>query len=81
MSNSNIGLLTTPADVELEPLQFLRIKEVCKFTGLTRSGIYYLIREGTFPKSVPLGSKSVAWVQSEIKHWQENCIEQRNNAR
>jgi prophage regulatory protein len=78
MKNDDASLLMGEVH---EPHTFLRIQEVCNFTGLTRSGIYYLIREGTFPKAVPLGAKSVAWIQSEIKHWQEKCIAQRSPAR
>lgn len=47
----------------------LRRKEVQVRTGLARSTIYQHIKAGTFPKPVPLGSRAVGWVESEVSHW------------
>lgn len=46
-------------------------------TGLSRSYVYELSKQGKFPKSVKLTEKSVGWVESEVNEW----IEQRINAR
>ena len=47
----------------------LRLKEVRHKTGLGRSTIYRWMDEGSFPKSVRLGARSVAWIESEIDDW------------
>ena len=47
-------------------------------TGLARSSIYKFMNEDRFPRSVSLGSRAVAWIETEIDEWIENKIEQRN---
>ncbi|MFT8245228.1 helix-turn-helix transcriptional regulator [Roseomonas sp. BN140053] len=49
----------------------LRIAEVEKQSGLTRSSIYRRIKEGTFPAPRALGAGQVRWPQSEVTRWQE----------
>lgn len=51
--------------------RFVRLKEVCSLTGLSRSTIYKMTNAGTFPSSVKLGARMTAWLQSEIKIWLE----------
>ena len=50
---------------------FLRINQVITTTGLSRSYIYQLCKEGRFPKPVSLvpGGTSVAWVATEVDDW------------
>ena len=57
----------------------LRRTDVEQRTGLKRSAIYARMKEGAFPKSVPLGGRSVAWVEEEIESWIEGRIEQRQS--
>lgn len=57
--------------------RLLRRPEVEQRTGLKRSSIYSLMKEGAFPQSVALGQRAVAWVDSEISVW----IDERINAR
>ncbi|HIF9464878.1 TPA: AlpA family phage regulatory protein [Photobacterium damselae] len=38
-------------------------------TNLGRSSIYNYMAEGRFPKTVSLGGRAVAWVESEITDW------------
>ena len=47
----------------------IRLDEVRARTGLSRSGIYQKVSEGQFPKPVAIGSRAVAWVESEIAAW------------
>ena len=49
--------------------RFLRLDEVLHVTGIGRNTVYRRIREGTFPKQVKIGPKSVAWRQSDINQW------------
>ena len=47
----------------------LRLPEVKRSTGLSRSTIYLRMAQGTFPKSVPLGPRAIGWLESEIEAW------------
>jgi prophage regulatory protein len=58
--------------------KFLRRPEVEKITGLPRSSIYERMAEGNFPKPVPLGGRSVAWLEAEIIDWQKRRIADRD---
>jgi len=51
----------------LDPI--LRCPEVEAATGLSRSTLYRLIGEGTFPCQIQLGPRAVGWRQSDIKRW------------
>ena len=53
----------------------LRLPEVKKSTGLSRSTIYLRIAEGTFPKAVSLGGRAVGWLEAEIQEWLQQRIE------
>ncbi|PHM53884.1 helix-turn-helix transcriptional regulator [Xenorhabdus sp. KK7.4] len=48
---------------------FIRLPEVQRRTGYSKAWIYKLISAGEFPKQVKLGSRSVAFVESEIDNW------------
>lgn len=52
----------------------LRRKDVQARTGLGRSTIYALIKEGKFPKPIQLTARTVAWTQSSIDEWVEERI-------
>jgi len=49
--------------------RLVRLPEVKQKSGKSRSAIYKGMQDGTFPKSISLGSKSVAWLESEIDAW------------
>lgn len=49
--------------------RLLRLPDVIRITGMGRNTVYTRIKEGTFPKQVKIGPKSVAWRQSEINQW------------
>jgi len=61
-------------------MKIIRLKQVMETTGLARSTIYKFIAAGTFPKSVPLGGKSVGWVDEEIQEWVKAKIDERDAA-
>jgi prophage regulatory protein len=56
---------------------FLRRHAVEARTGLSRSSIYDRVAAGEFPKPVPLGGRSVGWLESEIVEWQKGRIAER----
>ena len=43
-------------------------------TGLSTSTIYRWMSEGTFPKQIQLGSRSVVWLESDVTKWMEDQI-------
>jgi prophage regulatory protein len=49
----------------------IRRKQVQERTGLSRSSIYKLMKEGKFPKSVALSQRSIGWRSSHIDQWLE----------
>ncbi|MCW4148563.1 AlpA family transcriptional regulator [Halomonas sp. 18H] len=61
--------------------RLLRRKEVESRTGKSRSAIYDGIRKGTFPAPVPIGGKSVAWLEEEVESWIANCVAARATQR
>jgi len=60
-------------------MRFLRLKEVMASTGLGRSSIYKFMDEDTFPKTVSLGGRAVAWVESEIEDWMSERLSKRDS--
>jgi prophage regulatory protein len=40
--------------------------------GRITSTLYYFISEGTFPKPVKLGKRTVAWKKSKVDAWIES---------
>lgn len=49
--------------------RLVRLTEVQARVGLSRSTLYSRIQQGSFPRPVRLGEKSVAWVETEIDNW------------
>ena len=47
----------------------LRRHDVQGMTGLSRSGLYAAIKQGTFPAPVKIGLRAVAWRSSDISKW------------
>lgn len=57
-------------------MNILKLPAVKVRTGLPRSTIYARMHEGTFPRSVSLGARSVGWLDLEINDWLSNQIVQ-----
>ena len=53
----------------MAPPQLLRLRQVQMRVPLSRSTIYQAIADGTFPKPIPIGPNSVAWLDSDIDSW------------
>lgn len=47
----------------------LRIKQTVQKSGKSRSAIYYDISQGTFPKPIRIGARSVGWLETEVDAW------------
>jgi len=59
----------------------LRIKEVLKRVGLSRSTLYDRMNpaspryDDSFPKRVKIGKWAVGWLESSINEWIESLVE------
>jgi prophage regulatory protein len=53
----------------------LRLPDVKRSTGLSRSTIYLRISQGTFPKPISLGGRAVGWLEGEVQQWLQRRIE------
>lgn len=58
-----------------EHVELIRRPEVMKLTGIRTTKLYALMKEGQFPKQVPLGGRTVGWIKSEVLEWNQNLIE------
>lgn len=65
---------------EANMTRILRRPDVEAQTGLSRSGIYDLMKAGKFPRPVPLGEKAVGWIEAEIEAWIEARVAEREVA-
>lgn len=64
---------------QISSVRVIRLNDVMHMTGLGRSSIYKFIDEGIFPRSVPLGGRSVGWIEAEILGWIRERIEARDS--
>lgn len=54
--------------------RIVRRRDLPARTGLGESTIYELIGAGQFPKPIPLTSKTVGWLESEVEEWLQERI-------
>ncbi|EKS7812767.1 helix-turn-helix transcriptional regulator [Edwardsiella piscicida] len=47
----------------------IRLPEVQRRTGYSKAWIYRLLKENRFPQSIKIGSRSIAFVESEVDDW------------
>jgi prophage regulatory protein len=71
------AMVAPPASCTTEPIRILRLPEVMARIGICRASIYNKIAEGSFPKQIILGPRTVGWLESEINAWLTNKIEAR----
>jgi prophage regulatory protein len=50
-------------------MRLIRRPELERKIGLSKSVIYEMMRDRSFPMPVRLTSKSVAWVEAEVDAW------------
>ena len=69
--------------------RLIRLNEVLSRTGYGRTSIYRKMDEGSFPKSLKLGSpikdptqfdcRAIAWIEDEVDQWVESRIKERDS--
>ncbi len=64
---------TAPASrserLDAVPLRFIRFAAVRDRTGLSRSTIWRLERQGVFPKHRRISPNAVGWLEQEVSEW------------
>lgn len=66
------------AKQEKDEARLIRLREVMAKTGLSRSYVYALTKEGKFPKSLKITERSSAWIEGEVQRWIDERIKQRD---
>ena len=49
--------------------QILRLDDVIKKVGLSRSSIFKMIDANSFPQSISLNERAIGWLSSEVDDW------------
>jgi prophage regulatory protein len=49
--------------------RLIKIREVLRICGLSRSALYASIKKSEFPAQVKLSQRSSAWVHNEVVAW------------
>ena len=52
--------------------RIVRTPEACQLSGLSRSTLLRLVRDGRFPKPVRLSPNAVGWRLSDLAQWLES---------
>ncbi|MEX0447571.1 helix-turn-helix transcriptional regulator [Xenorhabdus sp. SGI246] len=55
--------------LNIQKENLIRLPEVQRRTGYGKAWLYKLIQAGQFPKQVKIGTRSVAFIESEIDDW------------
>ncbi|MET4163892.1 prophage regulatory protein [Marinobacterium sp. MBR-111] len=50
-------------------MRIIKLAEVIRTTGLSRSSIYRKMSENSFPSTVSLGPRASGWVEDEVQRW------------
>ena len=58
----------------------LRLPDVKRKTGQSRSSIYDKVQRQEFPAPVKIGERAVGWVEAEVDAWVTARIEARDGA-
>lgn len=59
-------------------LAMLRMPEVIRRTGLSRSSVYSLMEQGKFPRQIKVSENTAAWLEQEIDAYLQERIDERN---
>lgn len=49
--------------------RFIRLPEVLTRVGLSRSAVYAMIKEGSFPAPIKLTARAAGWIEKDIVAW------------
>ncbi|MDR1848929.1 MAG: AlpA family phage regulatory protein [Zoogloeaceae bacterium] len=49
--------------------QLMKLPDLKKELGISRTGIYAAVASGDFPAQIKISSRSVAWIREEVEEW------------
>jgi prophage regulatory protein len=52
-------------------MKYMRLKEVVKLTGISRSTIYNYVKTHNFPKPLKIDSRISVWQFDDVMEWME----------
>lgn len=55
-------------------MQFMKLHDVMQLTKLSRSSIYAMMKNKTFPHHFKIGKRAVAWSEESIVSWMNSTI-------
>lgn len=55
--------------IALEETRLIRLTEVMHLSGLSRSQLYALAKQGQFPKPLKLSERCSAWSEMAVREW------------
>lgn len=58
--------------------RFITIQETLRRVAMSRTQLYRLIGEGTFPKQIPLGVYRIAFLEDEVEAWMAKRLDARD---
>lgn len=64
---------------KLAAIEFIRLSEVKRLTGLSTATIYRLAKDGKFPGQIKISDQAVAWIKSEVLAWSIEKIQATRN--
>lgn len=64
-----------------EELRFIRRREVARLTGFSEGRICEMEKLGTFPRSVRLSRRSLAYIEAEVRRWMQERVDERDFSR
>lgn len=60
-------------------MEILRLPELMRVTGLTRSRVYFNVKnDPQFPKPVKLSERATGWVREEVEAWLRSRVAARD---
>ena len=80
-SEDTTSIKTTMEKCMAESKRFIRLPEVLQRTGFSKAWIYRMIKDKSFPSPIKTGSRSIAFIESEVDQWiDEKILYSRNQA-
>lgn len=55
--------------MEHQKIQIMRVGEVCRRTGLSKSQIHRLADGCGFPEPIKLSARATGWIEAEVESW------------
>ena len=51
------------------PTELLRLNDILRLMGISRSELYRMMKSGEFPRPLKIGERAVAWRRSVYEDW------------